>query len=1418
MAREQESGVITSSRIQGRECEGRNVRRLSRVECVYGVRKGGSREVGQWCARALLGACCRPAGDARGVGRGCSRSISIAMAKGGHADWPQIRGERLVGHVEAWSVLGIRRLGSGSSQHREPQRKAQYHEVSWLRVRISKRGTTHTLACLQLFSRSKPELLAQRSWSNSPCPARSAPMHETDPRYIHDPYIGPQLLELNWRGRRLGVKWRIWGLFVLGRWMRGHPSGVHRRVYPTDINPSDFHPDHSRIHPCRSLTTSEDGAGDLPIFLKMLQSSACFGPGSKASPALPGCHLSLQLARQSPASSINTCGDGLAALFRPDALDGLPSYPVLAWSGSIEVVTATPLSCHHRYLLLHMGPPFCRARRTKELLQQVYAKGEAFTAFPLPPSGHKLEYFGIIWLYAMSWFVMVKGTENSLDLRVGSRGVRMPDSQGFILTGKELVSYASRPRSGLGLKCLIVLVPLERRFSPCCTSSQIGGDKPDHHGQRSVKNLKRGIVDRLPYDILQGIMEMCAQMDLDPDYPYSNPNAKMGNTLSHVSPSWRSVALRASQLWTVIMLDTIKPPGFWSISEAERDGVHVWSIAHAQIERVKHVSTTITIDPADARCVGVFLSRKAPLLETCTIKYIPDPDEEFAEGLCRTVLGEFNEHDSDEYNSKKLFDQFAPILHSLRLIDCHYPSTEAIFPSIEYFNTSISPENDQCDYQLRRTIEDFLVTIPLHSSLVSLTLTDAVEHMDVVSCDRLRHLPLCTLPSLRAVNFAGPLLSCSHLLRVLQPGGACSYKLSLGMEEWEDMPPAELTTCLKDIFQPIAHQSHPQTWRFALDGDGSIKLQVWSGGASYNLLFTTANWTFDISTLQDHSLWHLPSADVGLAPTNLADLAYSCVLRVLTLDHRQSLQAATKLRLDIPESNFSFRQTSRMFPLMSNVIQFGIKTCDSLSLQCIEQAFIPTHSTPVFPRLQQFYLPLVPAHQPRIVEIITHFNELRKEGPASATGFENIEAIITATQTSRRASGTFKYLFDKAPDPEAPHLRLSLDLIPGLRTSDREDRPQVNLALYHPGYYNVAVTGPMKNLQELVGPLFHGFDEDVLDEGSLPEVLNLFSVTMTCSKGGQELNVGLDDTEYILPPQAAKNDSQRFMVGDVWIYGVLRIEDPQWLSRKGQKLLEAKVRERDTNRSRLTLGQLYGRLKLRSYPDRPKVVLRLKKHLQARWGILQGARRVLFQSINNIKTMQASCYSHSQNWQHRQQMYHLLMQLGEDANPSLPPDQRTARWYIDQYRTQILPLDKRQRIIFFEGDGNTEGPGVRPISPPGAQLLSHDRHVRHVSDSELLSRFAEQCEWLLAKQIANPTSGDVHLFNMEEWVAFCRYAQRGRIDCWEKTGGVWGMPPNCNSPYDLVFEGDEFGMERFGWSKEGWTKKLVDALSHARTS
>lgn len=38
------------------------------------------------------------------------------------------------------------------------------------------------------------------------------------------------------------------------------------------------------------------------------------------------------------------------------------------------------------------------------------------------------------------------------------------------------------------------------------------------------------------------------------------------------------------------------------------------------------------------------------------------------------------------------------------------------------------------------------------------------------------------------------------------------------------------------------------------------------------------------------------------------------------------------------------------------------------------------------------------------------------------------------------------------------------------------------------------------------------------------------------------------------------------------------------------------------------------------------------------------------------------------------------------------------------------------------------------------------------------------------------------------------------------------MPANVNSPYDLVFDDDEFGMERFGGTKEVWKKHLENNL------
>jgi hypothetical protein len=189
-------------------------------------------------------------------------------------------------------------------------------------------------------------------------------------------------------------------------------------------------------------------------------------------------------------------------------------------------------------------------------------------------------------------------------------------------------------------------------------------------------------------------------------------------------------------------------------------------------------------------------------------------------------------------------------------------------------------------------------------------------------------------------------------------------------------------------------------------------------------------------------------------------------------------------------------------------------------------------------------------------------------------------------------------------------------------------------------------------------------------------------------------------------------------------------------------------------------------------------------------------------------------------------MIRLMKQLARDANPQQPIEGRTIKWFMDQYHIQIRPADLRRRIIFyrgtlyikcadFEADScrcNYVGKGEGSDNTIGLDgSLPHDRFLRRLEDGDLISRFGEQCEWLLANQIASASS-HVKLFDVKEWVDFCRYVQRSRVTYWEQTRQRWGMPPNVKSPYDLVFEDDEFGMERFGGTKGDWKRYLENNL------
>lgn len=145
-----------------------------------------------------------------------------------------------------------------------------------------------------------------------------------------------------------------------------------------------------------------------------------------------------------------------------------------------------------------------------------------------------------------------------------------------------------------------------------------------------------------------------------------------------------------------------------------------------------------------------------------------------------------------------------------------------------------------------------------------------------------------------------------------------------------------------------------------------------------------------------------------------------------------------------------------------------------------------------------------------------------------------------------------------------------------------------------------------------------------------------------------------------------------------------------------------------------------------------------------------------------------------------------MKQLIEDAEflPSI--ELRTIDWFLAEYRTQILPLDQYRRII---------------PAPGAPHILEKPRRLRHLADGELRGRFADQCEWLLAHQLAN----DLQVFDTTAWVEFCNFVRDER----EQSGWTWGMGYKQRklwTPEDTP--GDPFGFERFGGSRERWYELL----------
>ena len=498
--------------------------------------------------------------------------------------------------------------------------------------------------------------------------------------------------------------------------------------------------------------------------------------------------------------------------------------------------------------------------------------------------------------------------------------------------------------------------------------------------------------NRVPFEILSEIFSSCIDGGCPPEgQQETNANAQVARALSQVTSLWRALVLAKPSFWTTIELDTIRPEWLLELLErskerpislfsrspvrgVDRAAVHVWSIVHANFDRCGGLHVQVTIDPADARGVGILLSQRAPCLLKCTIQYKPHDDLDLVNEVYWSTT-------FSRPSQPVLFNNDAPLLQSLDLIDCHFPYPQSIFPSLQHFATSISPENEQTEESQRKRLSDFIITFRTLSNIKSLTLTNAIHDIYLTHGSHLRSAEGTILPSLKVLRFAGPAVAASILLRKLRLSKSCSFYLSLDSSEMEDHSLTHLAMVMEDLLRPIAMAIEPYFWRVGQQ-DCVVFLHVEGvGGFHYDLSFDTLWFGHRLSSFSHEALWdlHLQRGFRFKVPSDCGtEVVYLCMLRILSTRHLSALQSADTLELFIPTSSFSLSQTTYILERMPQVVQLAILSCRTLTMCSLLDDFIPSPGSQIIlPWLRQIFLPPAARGQGVTLQTIVLYQQLK---------------------------------------------------------------------------------------------------------------------------------------------------------------------------------------------------------------------------------------------------------------------------------------------------------------------------------------------------------------------------------------------------------------------------------------------------------
>ncbi|KAG6332360.1 hypothetical protein ID866_6725 [Astraeus odoratus] len=316
-------------------------------------------------------------------------------------------------------------------------------------------------------------------------------------------------------------------------------------------------------------------------------------------------------------------------------------------------------------------------------------------------------------------------------------------------------------------------------------------------------------------------------------------------------------------------------------------------------------------------------------------------------------------------------------------------------------------------------------------------------------------------------------------------------------------------------------------------------------------------------------------------------------------------------------------------------------------------------------------------------------------------------------------------------------------------------------------------------LQPPVGP-YH--DKDVLDKTcQLSRHCYLALYSFILEHNGQVIGYALDESERDQP--GADHRKFRFR-------GVLKIANPDWLSDRGKKLVEAELdlrwyersmREGERRGPQLTLEGLFTNdlLKrknsaVRHDDDDDDDACELLIQIQGERGmsaVFMLSRAIptglLWNSKDSqrqyeILTMDVATYSRSENFFWRYRLLALMEKIAEKY-PYVPLERRDPEWFVTKYmRGFAYPKEDLHHRIIYDSDDPDLDEENNSRTP---------RQLLHVHRSDILGLFAAHAEWFITDHAPRRSK----VIDIKTWDEFYRRVKKERREA-AKNGVTWGWP------------------------------------------